>query len=554
MKLKAKKIIPVILTLCIMVSLVTTTGINANAATINEAVACATSGDYTYRVSNGYARIMKYTGTNTELVIPSIIDGYTVKYIGYNHVLDSEPITTVPITSVIIPDTVTEICMKAFRNCTELTFVEIPNSVTTIGDCAFYGCTKLASVEIPDSVTTIGGSAFYDCPMSYVVVSKNVVNWGYFAFREARAIYVPKDANFEADAFSFDTNFSDIYYEGSEEEWANIAPSFLKNKSWINIHYNHPLDKPAGVTSIVFDDFNLDLTHTTGNQQSGEIVLPAGTYEFNIHKGDIFNVLDGKNILGYSKTINDSTTGSLTCHARYKTKTTLVATGGTYTFAFNTLTNALSVKRTGDIPEVYITSINTSYRNSVNVVLKPVSGTNLSVGSVYLPNNAYRFKINKNGTALGCSKNSGILPYSICEPVTVSAEEEAEVDLLCDGGMITFTFNHETNQISARQIIHNEAVSPTSNIHITGGDISLDLDDNNGESNIATGSITLEKGAYSFKLYNRGVAYGSNSIFYDRGTRTLNSAFMMPSVLVAKGGNYKFTFDKTTGRLAINRL
>ena len=31
--------------------------------------------------------------------------------------------------------------------------------------------------------------------------------------------------------------------------------------------------------------------------------------------------LDGKNIFGYNKTINDSTKGSLTCNPRYKTKT-----------------------------------------------------------------------------------------------------------------------------------------------------------------------------------------------------------------------------------------
>ncbi|MEE1154966.1 MAG: hypothetical protein UH241_07405, partial [Acutalibacteraceae bacterium] len=59
---------------------------------------------------------------------------------------------------------------------------------------------------------------------------------------------------------------------------------------------------------------------------------------------------------------------------------------------------------------------------------------------------------------------------------------------------------------------------------------------------------------YPFKLYNRGVAYGSNSIYYNKGTRTLNSSFILPSVLVAEGGRYKFNFEKSTGRLFIHRV
>ncbi|MCD7797490.1 MAG: leucine-rich repeat domain-containing protein [Clostridiales bacterium] len=42
----------------------------------------ATSGDYEYTVSNGTAEITGYTGLETELTIPSTIDGYTVTSIG----------------------------------------------------------------------------------------------------------------------------------------------------------------------------------------------------------------------------------------------------------------------------------------------------------------------------------------------------------------------------------------------------------------------------------------------------------------------------------------
>ena len=51
----------------------------------------------------------------------------------------------------------------AFEGCSGLTSVTIPNSVMKIGYHAFEGCSGLMSVTIPDSVTSIGGWAFYGC-------------------------------------------------------------------------------------------------------------------------------------------------------------------------------------------------------------------------------------------------------------------------------------------------------------------------------------------------------------------------------------------------------
>ena len=65
--------------------------------------------------------------------------------------------------NTIIPNSVTSIGYKAFRDCRGLTSITIPNSVTSIGGSAFYGCSGLTSVTIPNSVTSIGSSAFYGC-------------------------------------------------------------------------------------------------------------------------------------------------------------------------------------------------------------------------------------------------------------------------------------------------------------------------------------------------------------------------------------------------------
>ena len=100
------------------------------------------------------------------------------------------------LTSIEIPNSVTEIGERAFEGCTGLTSISvvsdnakydsrdncsaiietvtnilisgckntiIPNNVTEIGVAAFEGCTGLTSIVIPNSVTEIGGSAFCGC-------------------------------------------------------------------------------------------------------------------------------------------------------------------------------------------------------------------------------------------------------------------------------------------------------------------------------------------------------------------------------------------------------
>ncbi len=71
--------------------------------------------------------------------------------------------TTSNITSVTIPDGVTEIPDSAFWKYDSLTNITIPDSVTNIGNNAFENCTSLKSITIPDRVTTIGGRAFFNC-------------------------------------------------------------------------------------------------------------------------------------------------------------------------------------------------------------------------------------------------------------------------------------------------------------------------------------------------------------------------------------------------------
>jgi len=172
-----KKILSILLTLCMCMSLFATVPVSA-----------ATSGtcgaNLTWTLDDDGTLTISGTGAMTNYSYSSV-----PWYSSENK-----------IKKVIIGNNVTTIGNYAFFDCYSLTSsVTIPNSVTSIGNYAFYSCDSLTSVTIPNSVTTIGNFAFYDC-----------------------------------------YNLSDVYYSGSKTDWAKISiGSFNTPLTNATIHYNH---------------------------------------------------------------------------------------------------------------------------------------------------------------------------------------------------------------------------------------------------------------------------------------------------------------------------
>ena len=87
------------------------------------------------------------------------------------------------LTSITIPNSVTDIGYSAFEGCTSLTSITIPNSVTFIDDSAFYGCTSLTSITIPNGVTEIYKSTFQGCTsLTSITIPNSVTYIGENAF------------------------------------------------------------------------------------------------------------------------------------------------------------------------------------------------------------------------------------------------------------------------------------------------------------------------------------------------------------------------------------
>ena len=153
-------------------------------------------------IFDGSITVTGYTGPTGPIVIPSVIDGYTVTGIasigpnsGFRYVTSVTMPNTVTsigeyafsdcqsLTNVIIGDGVTNIELEAFDGCDSLTSVTIPDSVTIIGMDAFATCVRLAGVTIPGDVTTIGAGAFGGCDsLTSVTIPASATNIGIAAF------------------------------------------------------------------------------------------------------------------------------------------------------------------------------------------------------------------------------------------------------------------------------------------------------------------------------------------------------------------------------------
>ena len=80
------------------------------------------------------------------------------------------------LTSVSLPNSITEISYGLFQNCTALETVSLGNGVTLIGGWAFKACISLREINLPASLREIGAMAFSD---SGVVETEGGISYVY---------------------------------------------------------------------------------------------------------------------------------------------------------------------------------------------------------------------------------------------------------------------------------------------------------------------------------------------------------------------------------------
>lgn len=163
-----------------------------------------TSGNFQYTIKgNGTATIVGYTGEHADIILPNLIDGYTITTIGANAFASEKRLSQE--ISVTLPSTITAIEEMAFRN-RSVRSINLPDALEYIGDGAFLGNDGI-QFRISNNhpyFATIDGSLYNKANKellkwvqkdlsSDVVVPEGIVTIGAYAFAD---MYFGMDCNF----------------------------------------------------------------------------------------------------------------------------------------------------------------------------------------------------------------------------------------------------------------------------------------------------------------------------------------------------------------------
>ena len=222
-----------------------------------------------YDGETGY--LVAYLGDETKLTLPDSFTAYDGTVVAEYQINDYAFHNCDSLTSVTIPDSVTDIGSYAFTYCTSLTSVTIPDSVTSIGWYAFSGCTSLTSVTIPDSVTSIVISAFENCTsLTSITIPASVTSIGAYAFRgctSLTSVTIPDSVtSIDSDAFSgcYDLQYNEygdaLYLGNDENSYVVLIKAKDKSITSVDIYdstkviYQSAFEDCTSLTSVTIPD------------------------------------------------------------------------------------------------------------------------------------------------------------------------------------------------------------------------------------------------------------------------------------------------------------
>ena len=310
---------------------------------------CGTTSAYDFKVDGIYYNILSnseltcevtyqheynldYTG---DIVIPPTVTygtkTYSVVQIGKGAFNSDKELT-----SVVLPEGITSICIGAFTRCLKLTSINFPKSLTNIegGGHGYYDtnmrgafceCVRLTSVVIPQNVKTIGWDAFYGCS-------------------NLKEVFVLGNTDINLSAFDACHSSCEIYYP---EDMITIEGNTLKYGDTHDVNYTNKLK----TYTVTLKDYTLETdagSYTTNLNfsYSGDVEFDLEIpYTYTINKAPLtIKVNDAEKIYGdenpeftysFSGFVNNEDESALNSEVSFSTKASKKSGTGTYSVSAN---------------------------------------------------------------------------------------------------------------------------------------------------------------------------------------------------------------------------
>ena len=246
-----------------------------------------------------------------ELNIPEEINGYVVKTISSNCIIDGEDM----ITKITIPKTVRDILPHAFSNLPSLQEVYLNDGLLIIGKSAFCNCPNLKSIHFPRTLKSIHSLAFSrDISLKEISLPKACLIVGEAAFAHCSGL---ESVSLNADSISSNL-FSGCNNLKNVRVSSNLvhicANAFdgcyslekLDLSKVLNLEYVHPeIFKSTNLKEIILPEniylFNTELIGLLNSDSLETIKVPKENKCFYVQDECLFERIDGSDEVRFIK-------------------------------------------------------------------------------------------------------------------------------------------------------------------------------------------------------------------------------------------------------------
>lgn len=262
--------------------------------------------DFAYTAADGEVTITEYIGTSEHVLIPPAIDGLPVTALGHRAFYEKT------VTTVVVPDSVTEIGAACFSGDNYLVSLKLPDGLKRLPPASLESCMRLYDFDLPQSLEKIYSSVFeFNYYLTHLTLPSSLTEieqQNFIGLYGLQSLTLAEDN----EAFKLDeTNgllmtadgtrllhcFSDIV--PAEEI---ILPEGVKIVDPFAFHYDYDVERivlPEGVETIGAMAFAMCPNLT-------EIVIPASVTDIGAMDG-----LDGRTgIISYKRNVIVTPEGS----------------------------------------------------------------------------------------------------------------------------------------------------------------------------------------------------------------------------------------------------